>query len=119
MSSTARPRRIGVPRVDRPATVVIVCGDSEVASWPFEATWRPDLTAVDELCRLELAARRLGWSVRVRNAPSELRQLLELVGLDDVVGLCPEELVVEVGGEPEESEEVGIEKGMEPGDPPI
>ena len=25
---------------------MIVCGDAEVASWPFEATWRPDLTAI-------------------------------------------------------------------------
>jgi hypothetical protein len=119
MSSSARLRPTGVPPLDRLATVVIVCGGAEVASWPFEAGWRPDLTAIDELCRLELAARRLGWSVRVRHAPNELRQLLELVGLAEVIGLCPDELVVEVGGEPEESEEVGIEKRMEPGDPSI
>jgi hypothetical protein len=119
MSSTARLRPIGVPRANRPAIVVIVCGDEEVASWPFEATSRPDLTAIDELCRLELAARRVGWSVRIRHAPDELRQLLELVGLADVVGLCPDELVVQVGREAEEGEEVRIEERIQPRDPPI
>ena len=35
--------------------------------------------------RLQLEARRLGCSIRVRNACAELRELIELSGLDDVV----------------------------------
>jgi ABC-type transporter Mla MlaB component len=40
---------------------------------------------VDQLARLQLEARRLGCSIRVRHACAELRQLIELSGLHDVV----------------------------------
>jgi hypothetical protein len=86
----------------------VVCGESEVISWPWEHDGPPDLSSVDELARLALAVRRLGWSVRVQDPSNALRELLDLVGL---------RLVVEVGGEAEEGEEVGVEKRVEPGDP--
>jgi hypothetical protein len=40
---------------------------------------------VDQLARLQLEARRLGCSIRVRQACAELRQLIELSGLDVVI----------------------------------
>jgi anti-anti-sigma regulatory factor len=40
---------------------------------------------VDQLARLQLEARRLGCSIRLRNVCTELMELLELAGLDDVV----------------------------------
>jgi hypothetical protein len=43
---------------------------------------------VDALGRLQLIARRAGAQVMVRHASPELRELLEFVGLDDVVELC-------------------------------
>ena len=68
------------------------------------------MALVDALARLQLAARRLGCSVRLRGACAELTELLELVGLDA-------ELVVEVVGETEGGEEIGVEEGVEAGDP--
>jgi ABC-type transporter Mla MlaB component len=43
------------------------------------------MAVVDQLARLQLEARRLGCSIRVRHACAELRELIELSGLDDVV----------------------------------
>jgi hypothetical protein len=118
MSSCAGQRPTDVPGPDKATTVVIVYGEVEVASWPWDAMTPPDLSAVDELCRLGVAARRLGCAVRLRDAPCELWALLELVGLDGVVSRAGE-LVVEVGGQPEQGEEIGVEEGVEPGDPAI
>ncbi|MGW4835981.1 STAS domain-containing protein [Streptomyces globisporus] len=56
---------------------------------------RPDLTAVEAVARLGLVARRAGHTLRLRRVPPELRALLDLVGLADVVTLeeGPEEPV--------------------------
>jgi hypothetical protein len=67
----------------------------------------PDLGVVDGLARLQLVARRLGCSIRLRGSV-ELAELLDLVGLD---------LGLEVVGEAEGGEEVGVEEAVEPGDP--
>jgi ABC-type transporter Mla MlaB component len=40
---------------------------------------------VDALARLQLAAGRLGCTVRLRNASPGLRELVALMGLDDVL----------------------------------
>jgi ABC-type transporter Mla MlaB component len=40
---------------------------------------------VDALARLQLAARRYGCQVRLRNATPELRELLSFMGLKDVL----------------------------------
>ncbi|MGB9281455.1 MAG: hypothetical protein WCB57_15420, partial [Pseudonocardiaceae bacterium] len=61
--------------------VVLVHGAAEVASWPLMAWDRPDLAVVDELARWQLAARRLGCSIQVREACGELVELLDLLGL--------------------------------------
>jgi len=45
----------------------------------------PDAAMVDALARLQLTARRLGCQVRLRDACGELRELLTLVGLGEVV----------------------------------
>jgi ABC-type transporter Mla MlaB component len=60
---------------------------------------QPDAVTVDALARLQLAARRAGCQVRLRNASEELQELVSFMGLEDVV-LC-----VEPGGEPEEREQ--------------
>jgi hypothetical protein len=44
-----------------------------------------DLRSVDELCRLVLAARRLGCRVHLSGVDPELRGLLALAGVDAVV----------------------------------
>jgi ABC-type transporter Mla MlaB component len=45
----------------------------------------PDAVTVDALARLQLAARRNGCLVRLRNASPELRQLVAFMGLTDVL----------------------------------
>lgn len=47
------------------------------------------LELVDDLARLQLAARRLGWSLRLRSGDADLVELMALVGLDDVLHLHP------------------------------
>jgi ABC-type transporter Mla MlaB component len=43
-----------------------------------------DVVTVDALARLQLAARRHGCQVRLRNTSNELRELLAFMGLRDV-----------------------------------
>jgi ABC-type transporter Mla MlaB component len=45
----------------------------------------PDAVTVDALARLQLAARRHGCQVRLRNASAELLELLSFMGLSDVL----------------------------------
>ena len=65
---------------------------------------------------MQLAARRLGWSIRLRGAPGELWELLDLTGLAQVVRPAGV-LVVEVGGEAEDGEEAGVDEVVMPDDP--
>lgn len=46
----------------------------------------PDAVTVDALCRLQLAARRHGCRVRLSHASPALLELVELMGLEDVLG---------------------------------
>jgi anti-anti-sigma regulatory factor len=46
---------------------------------------RANAAAVDAVCRFRLAARRLGCRLRLRHASPELVDLLDLMGLCDVV----------------------------------
>lgn len=79
----------------------------------------PDLAAVELLARLTLVARRLGCSVRVERPSPELRELLALTGLDEVL-LADPGPGLEPGREPEEREQsVGVEEGVEPDDEPV
>jgi hypothetical protein len=61
--------------------VVLVRACVEVGSWRLVVREPVDLSMVDCLARLQLAARRLGWAIVVRDAPDDLRGLLHLVGL--------------------------------------
>jgi hypothetical protein len=79
---------------------------AEVATGTIAGPGSPDLAVVDGLARTQLAARRLGGSVRLRDVSEELGRLLDLVGLRR-----------EVGGEPEGGEQAGVEEGVEGGDP--
>jgi gamma-glutamyl:cysteine ligase YbdK (ATP-grasp superfamily) len=66
-----------------------------------------DLGIVDALARLQLAARRSGYEIAVTDAPSDLRELIELAGLADALGVEPRR-------QPEEREErLGVEEERE------
>jgi ABC-type transporter Mla MlaB component len=45
----------------------------------------PDAVAVDALARLQLAAFRHGCKVRLQGSSPQLRQLVEFMGLEDVL----------------------------------
>lgn len=87
---------------------------------------RPGLDLVDRLARLQLAARRLGWVIRLRHPHDRrcrLTELLELVGLDVVLGRGLDETLADAAGllrdaqrEPEGDEEVRAEEVVERGD---
>jgi len=69
--------------------VVLVRGRAEVASWSLSCRGRPDLSVLNDVARLQLAARRLGCSIRLRAADGGLHELLDLCGLADVVPGTP------------------------------
>ena len=104
-----------VPPPNARAEVVLVHGDVEVASWALLWPGRPDLALVDELARLQHAARRLGCSIWLRHACPQLSALLELVGLADVVPSRAGRL--QVGGQAEDGEQPGVEEVVVPDDP--
>ena len=71
---------------------------------------RPTIATVGALARLQLEARRAGLALRIRGAPRELRELIALVGLEDVLPVQPER-------QPEQREEHGrVEEEGELGD---
>lgn len=95
--------------------MVLVCGDVEVASWPLAGLDCPDLAAVNELAWLQLAARRVGCSIQLRAACTELYELLDLVGLGELgtdARLCRQS-----SGQAEGGEQVGVEEVVMPNDP--
>ncbi len=44
-----------------------------------------DVATVETLARFELAGRRHGYTLRLRNAPADLIKLIALLGLSDVL----------------------------------
>jgi hypothetical protein len=67
---------------ERPrAVVVLLRDDEEVLLGPVFAADQCDLGFVDGLLRVQLAARRFGWSIRLREVRPDLLELVELVGL--------------------------------------
>ena len=95
--------------------MVLVRGESELLTWALGGHVPPDLSTVDELAGLQLAARRLGCSIQLRDASRELLALLELAGLDQV--LTGAGSVVEAGREPEGGEQAGVEEVVMSDDP--
>jgi hypothetical protein len=70
-----------------------------------------DVLTVDALARIQLSAHRHGRRLRLWRASDELRELIELVGLGDALGVEPRR-------EPEQREQrVGVEEERELDDP--
>jgi hypothetical protein len=95
-----------------PAGIVVLSrGDDEIARWALGSCDHSDLGTINQLARLRLAAGRVGYAMRVRDACAELRGLIELTGLDL--------LLRQVGGQPEHLEQVGVEEVVVPDDPVV
>jgi hypothetical protein len=73
----------------------------------------PDLASADRLARLQLAAKRLGLELRLRRVPAELRALLTLIGLAELLGVEP------VGQAEQREDALGVEEERHVGDPPV
>jgi hypothetical protein len=114
MSLASLTRLSGVPPGDTNTTVMLIHGDTVVATWILPSGDRPDLSVVDDLARLQLAARRIGCLIRLRPASGDLGELLALAGLDQVLLI---DLPVEMAGAPEGGEKVGAEEVVPPVDP--
>jgi predicted methyltransferase MtxX (methanogen marker protein 4) len=91
--------------------LLIVDADTEEIVARVDAQ-QPDLALVDSLARLHLDARRRGGRLRLRNVTDELRGLLELVGLADVLAIEPRR-------KPELGEQLGVKEVMQPRDRPV
>ena len=81
------------------------------------AVTRPDAGTVDALARMQLTARRQGGRLELRRACGELRDLLELAGLTDVLP-CEEELTLQPGRQAEQREQAsGVEEEGDAAEP--
>jgi ABC-type transporter Mla MlaB component len=90
-------------------------GTPAVVTCDVAALSHPDAASVEALARLQLLARRSGCRVRLRDACVELRDLLVLMGLSEVLP-CSSDL--EPGWEAEEREPPsGVEEERDPVDP--
>lgn len=78
-----------IARSDLPGLCDRVCALLESSRAPVVlcdvSTVEPDAVTVDALARLQLAARRHGCRVRLRNASSELLDVVAFMGLADVL----------------------------------
>ena len=119
----ATPVRADVPAACDGLRAVVGAHDADVVVCDV-AQAAADLVTVELLARLRLTAVRLGCRLQLRNASRELVALIGVCGLRDVL---PSErrawlgrpALRRDGGEPEEGEHpLGVEEGVEPGDPP-
>lgn len=105
--------RADVPALCARVRVALERSDAEQVVCYLGALVDPDVGTVDALARLALTARRLGRQVRLRHACGELRELLALVGLCDVVPLAAK-LPLESEWQPEQREHSrGVQERVE------
>jgi len=73
---------------DLPKAVVVLRRDGQdVLLGPVYGPDQCDLGFLDDLLRVHLAARRFGWTIRLREVRADLRELIDLAGLSaELVG---------------------------------
>ena len=69
------------------AVVVLVVGDHQLPLGIVGSEAHCDLALLDEILRVQLVVARRGWSIRLAHVDDDLRELVELVGLSDRLGL--------------------------------
>jgi ABC-type transporter Mla MlaB component len=123
-----QPRTIelGIDGTIERADIPELCERVRLALEAVDADWLecnvgdvllPDAVMVEALARLQLTARRRGSKVRLRDASPELCDLLEFMGLNEVLLGNGS---VRSGRQAEEREEGGrVEEEADPGDPPV
>ncbi len=93
------------------ATLVVVADDGTQHAVGRVNTRRADLALVDLLARTALLVARAGGRLAVLGAPSQLRELLELAGLAEL-------LVDEDRRQAEVGEALGVDEVVQAGDRP-
>ncbi|WP_031083634.1 STAS domain-containing protein [Streptomyces sp. NRRL WC-3549] len=83
---TGRVTRADVPALCAELEALLTRSPAAVVDCDVHGVPGADLTLVEAVARLALVARRAGARLRLRHAPGELRSLLGLVGLAEVVG---------------------------------
>lgn len=73
--------RADIPRLCDALGKLLTNSTVELVVFDLSAVVRPDAVTVDALARLQLTARRLGYSARLRHASPELRELIDFMGL--------------------------------------
>lgn len=85
---SGRVTRAGVPRLCAELEAILAASSADVVDCDVGGITEPSLAAVEAIARLSVVARRAGGRrLRLCHVPPELRSLLDLVGLADVVGL--------------------------------
>jgi anti-anti-sigma regulatory factor len=89
-----------------------------VIAWDVSNLTEPDESALELLLRLQLEARRSGATIELHNAGPALADLLAGCGLADVLVIAGSGVGsgVEVHGEIEEREELGLDEEIHRGD---
>ncbi len=88
---TGRVTRAGLPRLCDELEAILAASDAAVVDCDVGGLERADLAAVEAIARLSLVARRAGGrQLRLCGTPPELRLLIDLVGLADVLALAEE-----------------------------
>jgi hypothetical protein len=101
----------GVDRPPRAGSLVIECDVSALCA--------PNWRAIDLLARLELVARRSGATLRLRNAPADLVELIAFAGLAGVLVVAGADgSAVEVQRQAEPGEQRGVDEEVLRGDRP-
>ena len=105
-----------IPRLCERLRVFLDGSHAECVVCDVDAVAHPDAATVDALARLQLTAKRSGRDFRLRGADDELRALLALAGLRDILPSWYES-VLDLRSQTEQREQAGgVEEGIEPDD---
>lgn len=81
--------RLAIPSLCERAHALISGCDREAVICDVGGLVQPDVATLDALARLHLTAKRLGHAFHLRHASAELRDLIELAGLGEVLSVEP------------------------------
>ncbi len=109
--------RADIPGLCQQLAVLLHHSDAAVVICHVGAITDPDVVTIEALARLQLAARRLGRRIRLSGAGDQLRELLAVTGLCDVLPLH-EGLPLESWWQTEQREQaLGVEERVDRDDP--
>ena len=105
-----------LPRLCERVRALLLRTEAPLVICDVGALLEPDAGTIDALARLQLTVRRMGREMLLLDAAGELRDLLALTGLSDVVPCA--ELPLEPRRQAEQREPAGrVEEERDPGDP--